>query len=313
MIELKYTGMVLRNNQGKLSIFISEPMNGSIFYRGESKDNSSTGGFKASFQRDVIGSAEHCIKYIQKEIFLCWYTQTPYYKYFISKKFMGGDFALDKEAVAQHYGFATNYLDITTNRRIAEFFAYTYYDKNKGVYLPIEEFADTPPCLYTGLDHELMNPYNKDIVIVGFQVLPRPMWQCAMAINLENTKQNYNKLFHKTELPKDKQRARKIYEDFAGGEALFPQDIASIVQRKIETSYCLNKHIFDNYCSIYKIKSNDKKLLKNSIIQKGYSFDEICFIVSKQEQKLMQKEINEIIIPWIDNNIRPPGLVYRPV
>ena len=32
-----------------------------------------------------------------------------------------------------------------------------------------------------------------------------------------------------------------------------------------------------------------------------------------RQAKKMQKEINEIIIPWIDNNIRPPGLVYRPV
>lgn len=312
MIELKYTGTILRNNQGKMSIFISEPMNGSIFYRGENEDFSLKGGFKASFQRDQIGSKSHCVKYIQKQIFLCWFSQTPYYKHFISKKFMGGDFALDKEAIAQHYGFATNYLDITTNRKIAEFFAYTYYDKNKGIYLPLENFAATPPCLYIGTNKELMNPYNKDIIIVGFQVLPRPMWQCAMAINLENTKLNYNKIFHKTELPKDKQQARKIYEDFAGGEALFPQDFASIIQRKIETSKCLNKHIFDNYCSIYKIKSQDKKSLRFSIVQEGYFFDEICFVVSKQEQKLMQKEIDEVIIPWLDDNISPPSLVYRP-
>ena len=91
-MELSYTGMVLGNNQGKLSIFITDPMGGFIFYRGENGD---FGGFKASFQRDKIGSWKHCKKYIQRETFLCWYTQTPYYKYFVSKKFMGGDFSLE--------------------------------------------------------------------------------------------------------------------------------------------------------------------------------------------------------------------------
>lgn len=309
-MELSYTGMVLGNNQGKLSIFITDPMGGFIFYRGENGD---FGGFKASFQRDKIGSWKHCKKYIQRETFLCWYTQTPYYKYFVSKKFMGGDFSLDKEAVAQHYGFATNYLDITCKREIAEFFAYTYYDDKKNMYLPLEEFKEGSPCIYTGCGGNLIDPRNKDFIIVGFQVLTRPMWQYAFAIDLTNPHYDYNTVFHKTILPEDKQKAREIYDKFHGGELIFPKDIASIVQMQIEKHKGLNRNLFNSYCKIYNIKSENKLELKISLEKEGYYLDESYYIVSKAEQKEMQKEIDEQIIPWINSHIKPPSLCCKPV
>lgn len=313
MLNLSYTGAVLKNNQDKLSILIQEPMGLGVFYRGENEDFTEKGGFKPGFQRCRIAEREHCIRYIQKQTFLCWYTQTPYYKYFISKKFMGGDFALDKEAVAQHYGFATNYLDITLNRKVAEFFAYTYYDKKLGKYLPLEKFKETPPCLYSSFGQELIDPRNTDFIMVGFQVLPRPMWQYACAIDMTNPKMNYNKIFQKTQLPKDVKRARKIYDDFFGGEALFPQDIAGLVQRRIELNSGLNKSLFNEYCKTYNIKSADKNRLKEEIKQQGYYFDNSHFEVSKEQQKQMQDEIDNKIIPWIDAHIEPPSLTYKPV
>ena len=309
-MDLKYTGFVVGNNQNKLSIYISEPMGMGIFYRGQNED---FGSFKASFQRDKIGSFKHCKKYIQKQTFLCWYTQTPYYKYFISKKFMGGDFALDKEAIAQHYGFATNYLDITSKWEVAKFFAYTYYDEEKGKYFPLEKFKGrTSPCIYTNCNGDFLDPFNKDFIIVGFQILPRPMWQYAMAIDLTNPKYNYYERFEKTFLPPDAKEAKKIYDDFYGGEALFPQDIGGIMQRKIETHKGLNRNIFNAYCKEYKINSETKKNLKTEILKNGYYFDENHYIVTKEEQIAMQSEIDNEIVPWINTHIRPPSLVYKP-
>lgn len=309
-MDLKYTGQVLRNNQGKASIYISEPMGVGIIYRGQNED---FGSFKASFQRDKIGSFKHCKKYIQKQTFLCWYKQTPYYKHFISKKFMGGEFALDQEAVAQHYGFATNYLDITLKWEIAKFFAYTYYDEERGEYFPLEKFeGKTPPCIYTSCNNALYDPFNKDFVIVGFQVLPRPMLQYALALDLSNPRHNYYNLFQKTFLPEDAKEARNIYDAFYGGEALFPQDIAGFMQHKIEKHKGLNKHIFKTYCEEFNINSENKNKLKNEISENGYYFDENHYIVSKEEQTSMQQEIDNNIIPWININIQPPRLTYIP-
>lgn len=309
-MELEYTGHILKNNQGKISIHISNPCNPIIIYRGQNQD---FGYFKASCQRDEIGSFKHCKKYIQKQTFLCWYTQTPYYKYFISKKFMGGEFALDKEAVAQHYGFATNYLDITLNLEIAKFFAYTYYDEEKGKYFPLEKFdGKTPPCIFSSCSGVFSNPFNTDFVIVGFQILTRPMLQYAMAINLTNPKHNYYDLFVKTFLPEDIKEARKIYDDFDGGKKIFPQDIAGVMQHKIERHRGLNKHIFDTYCKEYKINFENKSRLKDEIIKEGYYFDKNYYFVSKKEQSDMQIEINNDILPWINAHIPPTGLTYTP-
>lgn len=309
-MDLNYTGMVLGNNQGKLSIFITDPMGGVFFYRGENGDFPR---FKASFQRDTIGSWKHCKKYIQRETFLCWYTQTPYYKYFISKKFMGGDFLLDKVAIAQHYGFATNYLDITCKREIAEFFAYTYYDDEKNMYLPLEKFDNGSPCLYTGCGGNLIDPRNEDFIIIGFQVLTRPMWQYAFAIDLTNPHYNYNTTFHKTSLPEDKQKAKEIYDKFLGGELIFPKDIASNIQIQIERNKCLNRNLFNSYCNTYKIKSNDKSKLKISLENEGYYLGTSYYPVNQAEQKEMQKEIDERIIPWINEHIQPPRLCCKPI
>lgn len=308
-MTLSYTGQVIANNQGSVSILITEPMGGFCFYRGENDDY---GSFRSSFQRDNIGSLNHCKKYIQKQMFLCWFTQTPYYKYFISKKFMGGDFLLNTEAIAQHYGFATNYLDITCNIEIAEFFAYTDTDED-GNYIPISDFSKIQPCLYSSCGSELFDPRNTDFNIIGFQVLTRPMLQYAMAIDLSNPKYNYNNLFTKTLLPKDPVRARKIYEKFNGGEYLFPKDCAGIIENSIKKHKGLNIHLFNKYCKLFNINSNLKTELKNEIIAQKYFFDESYFPVDKNTQTIMQKEIEETIIPWINQHIQPASLCCKPI
>jgi hypothetical protein len=51
----------------------------------------------------------------------------------------GNKFEFDLEALAQHYNFKTNYLDVTRDIEVAEFFAYTYID-DTGKYQPITNF-----------------------------------------------------------------------------------------------------------------------------------------------------------------------------
>lgn len=51
----------------------------------------------------------------------------------------GNKFEFDLEALAQHYNFKTNYLDVTRDREVVEFFAYTYIDDN-GKYQPRTDF-----------------------------------------------------------------------------------------------------------------------------------------------------------------------------
>ena len=85
-------------------------------------------------------------------------------------------FYIDEDGLAQHYGFATNLLDVTSNIDVAAFFAtckYTggndiqFIENGKGVFYVITWFH---PNIF------------KKLGIIGWQPLARPQQQCAFAL-----------------------------------------------------------------------------------------------------------------------------------
>lgn len=149
--------------------------------------------------------------------------QTPYYQ-LQNIKVIDCNFEFDLEALAQHYEFKTNYIDLTKNIEVAEFFAYTYLDDNMN-YQPISDFKQYHPHIYRARISDLMS-YNKNILtIVGFQAALRPLRQTAMAINLSNgNKTIKDDIFEEIEIEltpeKAKQKAFDIYNKFEGGKKL---------------------------------------------------------------------------------------------
>ena len=210
-----------------------------------------------SFQR--LDEVHRCVAYIKREEFKAFFKLTPYFQILSKMSILGIYFEFDLDAIAQHYGFATNYLDITTNEQIALFFAYTYYKNGK--YYPIVDFKGYKPTLYTTLSLMFYNN-SKSLVPAGFQAVLRPQNQKAMAIDITSIQNNSTcSLFSKTYLPKDPKKAQEIYELFDGGKDLFPKgELISIIEQKIKGNKMLNETLFLRYCADCFAKI--KKLLK---------------------------------------------------
>lgn len=174
-----------------------------LIYRGENKEYKY---FIPSAKRGIYSALDKK----KLEIFLSIYKKTPYYKLGESyRDIFNYKMKLDLEAIAQHYGFKTNYIDITRLREIAEFFAYTYYDKDG--YHPITDFTEYTPCLYIADLHDVYKEKLEAIKLISGQIALRPCNQAAMAIDICDY-EDCKKIFQKEILPKDKNKAKEVYE-----------------------------------------------------------------------------------------------------
>jgi hypothetical protein len=319
-IDLDIVGhMILNEDKTRFKIMLFEQFNGDLggYYRGQNKDYPT---FMTSWQK-LKTPLEKCIGWMQKEEFIDWFIRTPYFEHFATRiefaykndlpEGSGAKFCFDFDAIAQHYEFPTNYLDITTKRDIAEFFAYTYKDEKTGKYKPVEDFNKYHPVLYSSFaSNVLNNPYNNDIRIVGFQPLLRPILQYAMAINYEDNLIDYNKEFHKIELPQEKEKSFEVFDKFEGGKKIFPDDdcatfAANLIREQTEDKKILNPEIFMKYCKEFNQNLKD---IKNRLIRQGYRFSDKKVLMTKETLQDMQKHIDEKLIPWINEFV-----TYSPI
>ena len=150
--------------------------------------------------------------------------KSPIFEYF-NQPVKWGDESLtldiDAEAIAQHYGFASNYLDLTRDENVAKFFAYTYEDKETGGYKLIENFEQYSPTLYKANIIDIYKKYGCEPI--GFQPFLRPIKQWALAVNLGANYKGAKGLFERYKLT-DTEEAKRIFDYFKGGELLFPKE-----------------------------------------------------------------------------------------
>ena len=215
----KKAGLIVKVKENKFRILLGneyEP----YLYRGE---NNKYDYFQPSLQRYEFLSPEYCLAWLKKEEFKERFKYTPYYKCLLQLRVMNHQFDFDLEAIAQHYGFATNYIDLTRSKEIAEFFAYTYWDSTDGCYKPIT--ANYSPRIYKAKMADAIR-YNPEIYqIVGFQACLRPLKQQAMALDLsDGNKTIRNELFEIIPLENTEQKVQEVFDKFEGGKLLFPDE-----------------------------------------------------------------------------------------
>lgn len=147
---------------------------------------------------------------------------------------------VDREGLAQHYGLATDMLDVTGNFDVACFFATCRWSHEDGKYQPVA--ADKAsgvmyritPVLMTARDgtDDVLGPVH----IVGWQPLPRPEQQRAFVIKMKPG-QDFTSLpsvetFH---FQQQAHISHRIWKAFDQGEALFPADAAAELARRAES------------------------------------------------------------------------------
>ena len=278
----KYPGVFVKTSTNSFGILLGDEFQPQI-YRGQNNDYPS---FSSSYDR-LTTEVERVIAGIKREEFRQFFMQTPYYKRCREFSVLDCNYDFDFEAIFQHYGFKSSYVDITKNLLVALFFAYTYYSKEDEKYHPIENFNDYAPYLYVSNISAINN--GESVSSISLQMVNRPINQMAMALKTDGT--DLKECFKKYELPKDPYIALDIFEKFNHGLALFPEEPISETVNSILKSNELNREITEKLC-------NDKSLI-NELEKQNYILSDIKWPVTEETRCRINDEINRFLIPFL--------------
>ncbi|AHF02231.1 hypothetical protein THIAE_04330 [Thiomicrospira aerophila AL3] len=136
-------------------------------------------------------------------------------------------FCIDQQGVAQHYGLATDYVDITPNFDVASFFATQQWNDKTQRYEPMQA------CLKKGVMYRItpaiaILPHGDEppaYTPIGWQPFERPEQQRANGYRLA-VGEDFSKVQTVTKFRFDHnwEVSKQIYDQFEGGDLLFPHD-----------------------------------------------------------------------------------------
>ena len=147
-------------------------------------------------------------------------------------------------AIAQHYGFPTEYLDITNNKWVAAFFATTLCEND--VYRLVETgFGQGYGVLYVVRSNaDFLQPDMQDrLRALGFQYFQRPTRQNTMVYAMEEGENfDANPAFNRIIFRHDTEASKLVYEYSMRQERYFPKDnLAGLAQSIREPEYKVSK------------------------------------------------------------------------
>jgi len=156
----------------------------------------------------------------------------PFVRITENADFLGDPLYVDKQGLAQHYGLATDMIDLTSNFDVASFFAVCRLNEQENCYLPVKD-AGKPGVIYRIIPCILLaraweegreDPFS----FVGWQPLPRPEQQRACGVKLQNG-EDFLRLpsVQKVYFRHNAAVAERIWDAFDQGAALFPDDAAA--------------------------------------------------------------------------------------
>lgn len=145
---------------------------------------------------------------------------------------------IDKMALAQHYGFATNLIDISCDIWSSAFFATTKYNSVDGSYTPVDEnYGDGIGVMYVS-KRVFYDPRINDL---GFNFFPRPYKQMGATYSM-GPNEDFNKvdMFKKLFFRHDKQASEWVYEMSYRQKKYFPDDILAEKAAQIQNTHVLS-------------------------------------------------------------------------
>lgn len=297
----KMEGTFIEVESGNFGVFLGHEFNPFI-YRGENKDYKefipSSKRFKLKNKTNCDEERlRHCVEWINKKDFIEFFKETPYYKRCSEFEVLGCKFKFDLNALAQHYEFVTDYIDISRDMAVAMFFAYTYI--HDGKYYPITDFKKYKPTLYIANLADIFKKDESILKIIGFQSALRPFIQKAMALDM-NASNGIKKLFNKIKLPQSAEIANGIFEHFKQGATIFPNDFLGSCASGIKAQKTLPVPYLKEYCELFK---QDRKYIEKLINESSYTLTDKIAGYSEEQFIGMNLEIDNYIIPFLNNRI----------
>lgn len=211
---------------------------------------------------------------------------------------------IDFEALAQHYEFKTNHLDLTRSKEVAMFFASTLYDSKTRSFSPFTEDREVVLYKYNIqlaliLNEGTLNP-------IGFQPLPRPNLQKAFSIAFDkNINFNDSKIVNYDRIIVSKEESKRLYEMFEGGMKLFPQDMFDEFAYEILDSDSIPIDVIEMYSSRFRI---NKKIILNCLKEESYSVRQNMTTFRGIDNELLS-QIHEKTILELNDRIKIRGVV----
>jgi len=156
----------------------------------------------------------------------------PFVRVTEAADFLGQPLYVDKQGLAQHYGLATDMIDLTSNFDVASFFAVCRLNEQEKCYLPVKD-TGKPGVIYRIIPFVLSSRARAEeredpFSFVGWQPLPRPEQQRACGVKLQNG-EDFLRLpsVQKRYFRHNADVAERIWNAFGQGAALFPDDAAA--------------------------------------------------------------------------------------
>ena len=159
----------------------------------------------------------------------------PYVRIAEQTDFLGMPLYIDKQGLAQHYGLATDMIDLTCNFDVASFFAVCKWDGHEKKYRPVTS-SSNPGVIYRIAPFSLLSiawaekaeRWDDAFSIVGWQPLPRPEQQRACGVKLHNGQDFLSvPTVQKVYFRHSEDVSMQIWNAFDQGAALFPNDAAA--------------------------------------------------------------------------------------
>lgn len=140
-------------------------------------------------------------------------------------------------AIAQHYGFLTECLDITNSKWVAAFFATTLYDKETDTYTPIKAgYGDGYGVFYISRFNDIGVSFSLAATLdaLGFQYFARPSSQNSFVYRMKRDENfNDNNAFNKIYFRHDTAASELVYEYSFRQRRFYPNDNLSEIAKEI--------------------------------------------------------------------------------
>ena len=231
--------------------------------------------------------------------------------------------SVNYDALAQHYGLKTDYIDITNNFDIALFFACCKYDEFEKKWKPLSQ-SDIQKQENSTIDHRYgviykgkalskdflygfgnQNPYNP-VLPVGFQPLMRCHLQYAYTMQM-NEKDDLclDPRFEILKFKHSPELSNRIFHDMKQGEYIYPQYEIGLLDDqiyKIKNAKIFSKKILENvyswlftfpYLKEYGVIPID--IAEKMLYEKGIEIKSDYSIIDEKEIAVINKKCSENI------------------
>lgn len=207
-------------------------------------------------------------------------------------KILGLKFSVDYEALAQHYGLASRYIDFTSNPLVAGFFATSKFDVERSKYLPI---AGSGVGVFYEVNRAAEIARSKEFEVIGLQPFQRPAQQYAFGLKCpkKGLLEKYDVTQYKFLHSKD---SYTIFDMLNGGFDLFPDDPVFSVASKIKTTNYISLSSLEWAVEQLKIRNTKKQIKWLKLLGVSVGSDYASYVTQDEKTSIQsawckQKEI----------------------